>query len=477
MGIQFLIPVTTYTLASTDVNTGSLEVSNTATIGGLPVATVNDVTNAMALLAPVENPNFTGVPTAPTAITNTNTTQIATTEYVQNVVGVFAGATINDVNNAIAADITGGVVSKILLTVSSEATRAVLAEYALGESITNEVNRAVLAESLLAPVENPNFTGVPTAPTAVTNTNSTQIATTAYVKNTINAFTGVSPGVIAALGELSAAINSNPNGNAITSVLDMVSSEASRAVLAEYALGESITNEVNRAVLAESLLAPVENPNFTGVPTAPTANANSNSTQIATTEYVNNTINSFTGVSPGVIAALGELSAAIATDPNGSAISALLSTISLETSRAQSVESTIRLDLNNLTGSVSTEVLRAKNVEDSLRTSIDALSGQANNIVDSLDIRGVDGNGNYSFTVGNSSQSGVDEMIIKKGESVLMKISSVGVSGNVGPDMVVFSAPVTMNNLDLSGSLIIGNHTFNQAELVQLGDYFKTLLV
>ena len=42
-----------------------------------------DLVNAMALKAPVSSPTFTGTPSAPTATTGTNTTQIATTAFVQ----------------------------------------------------------------------------------------------------------------------------------------------------------------------------------------------------------------------------------------------------------------------------------------------------------------------------------------------------------------------------------------------------------
>lgn len=41
------------------------------------------VTNSLALKAPLADPALTGTPTAPTAATGTNTTQIATTEFVQ----------------------------------------------------------------------------------------------------------------------------------------------------------------------------------------------------------------------------------------------------------------------------------------------------------------------------------------------------------------------------------------------------------
>ena len=66
--------------------------------------------------APLASPNFTGIPLAPTASAGTNTTQVATTAFVQ---GILNG---------------------------------------------------------------PTFTGVPAAPTASAGTNTTQLATTAYVQ-------------------------------------------------------------------------------------------------------------------------------------------------------------------------------------------------------------------------------------------------------------------------------------------------------
>lgn len=48
------------------------------------------VTNALAGKAPLASPALTGVPTAPTATLGTDTTQIATTEFVQDAIGSFA---------------------------------------------------------------------------------------------------------------------------------------------------------------------------------------------------------------------------------------------------------------------------------------------------------------------------------------------------------------------------------------------------
>jgi trimeric autotransporter adhesin len=91
--------------------------------------------------APFNSPAFTGTPTAPTAAQGTNTTQLATTAFV---------------NAEITADTAN-----------------------------------------LAPLASPAFTGVPTAPTATPGTNTTQLATTAFVTaaaaTRVSSVTGTAP--------------------------------------------------------------------------------------------------------------------------------------------------------------------------------------------------------------------------------------------------------------------------------------------
>ncbi|RWC91646.1 MAG: hypothetical protein EOS72_03035 [Mesorhizobium sp.] len=88
------------------------------------------------------SPAFTGTPTAPTAAAGTNTQQLATTAFVKAAIDVVLGG-----------------VSAAFDTLSEIAT-------ALG---------------LKAPLASPGFTGIPTAPTAALGTNTTQLATTAFV--------------------------------------------------------------------------------------------------------------------------------------------------------------------------------------------------------------------------------------------------------------------------------------------------------
>lgn len=62
-----------------------------------------------------------------------------------------------------------------------------------------------------APLASPPLTGVPTAPTAAPGTNSTQIATTAFMKAAIDALVNGAPGSLDALNELAAALGNDPN--------------------------------------------------------------------------------------------------------------------------------------------------------------------------------------------------------------------------------------------------------------------------
>lgn len=117
------------------------------------------ITAAVGTKAPLASPTFTGTPSAPTAVPGTNTTQIATTAYVQ------AHAPISTVTQR-------GIIEL-----------ATNAEVLSGASTTLAVTPAGLKPvvDLKANLASPALTGVPTAPTAAPGTNTTQLATTAFV--------------------------------------------------------------------------------------------------------------------------------------------------------------------------------------------------------------------------------------------------------------------------------------------------------
>jgi hypothetical protein len=67
------------------------------------------------------------------------------------------------------------------------------------------------AASTYAPLASPALTGVPTAPTAAANTNTTQVATTAYVQTEIADLIASAPGALDTLDELAAALGDDAN--------------------------------------------------------------------------------------------------------------------------------------------------------------------------------------------------------------------------------------------------------------------------
>lgn len=69
---------------------------------------------------------------------------------------------------------------------------------------------------LKAPLASPVLTGTPTAPTANTATNTTQLATTAFVQQEIAILTDSAPGVLNTLDELAAALGDDANFAAAT---------------------------------------------------------------------------------------------------------------------------------------------------------------------------------------------------------------------------------------------------------------------
>jgi|SRR5580765_2469605 len=122
--------------------------------------TLPAVTGTFALL---DSPNFSGIPTAPTAAPGTNTQQIATTAFVTAAIGT---APVTSVFGR-----TGAVV-------------AVSGDYSVGQ-VTGA-----------APLASPTFTGVPAAPTNGSPTdNTTQLATDAFVQSALGSGTA-NPGAV-----------------------------------------------------------------------------------------------------------------------------------------------------------------------------------------------------------------------------------------------------------------------------------------
>lgn len=80
-----------------------------------------------------------------------------------------------------------------------------------------DLNSALAAK---APLNSPALTGTPTAPTATGGTNTTQIATTAFVQAALSALVNAAPGALDTLQELAAALGNDANfASTVTSAL------------------------------------------------------------------------------------------------------------------------------------------------------------------------------------------------------------------------------------------------------------------
>jgi hypothetical protein len=165
--------------------------------------------------APLASPALTGTPTAPTAAPGNSSTQIASTAFVAAAV-VSSTTGVASFNNR-----TGAVVSQ-----ASDVTG---------------VGGALLA--------GPAFTGVPTAPTAAADTNTLQLASTAYV-----------------IGQ----------GSTIAPAMD---GTVAVGTSTRWAHGDHVHP-------TDTSRAPVANAALSGVPTCPSASAGTNTGQIATTAFV-----------------------------------------------------------------------------------------------------------------------------------------------------------------------------------------------
>ncbi|ECB0001951.1 probable variable tail fibre protein [Salmonella enterica] len=136
--------------------------------------------------APKASPTFTGTPKAPTPAAGNNTTQLATTAFVQ-------AALTTLINGAPA---TLDTLKEIAAAINND------------PKFSTTINNAL---ALKAPLSSPALTGTPTAPTAAQSVNNTQIATTAFVKSAIAAMVGSAPAALDTLNELAAALGNDPN--------------------------------------------------------------------------------------------------------------------------------------------------------------------------------------------------------------------------------------------------------------------------
>ena len=254
-----LAPLASPVLTGIPVSTTAAANTNTTQI-----ATTEYVQTELVDMATLASPALTGVPLAPTATANTNNTQIATTEYVATAIDNDPSLHLSETapSNPVVGDLWFDI--SVLNT---------YVYYSDGDS-----DQWVLAASGVPGVGLGDFTittsGVGTSGLSYdgagvfnfTPPDLSSYATTASLTTAINNLVDTAPGALDTLNELAAALGDDANYAATTT-----------------------------ASLA--LKAPLASPTLTGTPLAPTASVGTNTTQIATTEFVTTAVGNSSSVS------------------------------------------------------------------------------------------------------------------------------------------------------------------------------------
>ena len=233
-------------LVKGDVGLG--DVDNT-TDAGKPVSTAGQT--ALDLKADIASPTLTGVPAAPTATANTNTTQLSTTAFVTAAVATskiaIEDAAILEALIEAKGDLIVGASNDIpaILTVGTDG-------YFLkaDSAATTGLTWGAVDLSTKANIASPTFTGVPTAPTAIAGTDTTQLATTAFVRAEVAALVASAPASLDTLNELALALGSDPDfATTVTNSL------ASKAPLADPTFTGTVTIPTPYTIGAVSMTA------------------------------------------------------------------------------------------------------------------------------------------------------------------------------------------------------------------------------
>jgi predicted secreted acid phosphatase len=188
------------------------------------------------------------------------------------------------------------------------------------------------ALALKANLASPTLTGTPLSTTAAADTNTTQIATTAYVVGQASSSTPVMNGTAAVGTSLKYAradhVHATDTSRAplasptFTGSVTLPTGTVTSTMIAD---GTIVDGDINAsAAIAQSkisgltsdlaLKAPLASPALTGTPTAPTATAGTNTTQVATTAFVGTAVANLVASAPSALDTLNELATALGND-------------------------------------------------------------------------------------------------------------------------------------------------------------------
>jgi hypothetical protein len=202
--------------------------------GSLVLATSPTLVTPVLGVATATSINGTTIPSSATLVKTSDTGTVTSTMILDGTIlnaDVNASAAIAYSKLALAGTITSADIANDTIVNADINTAAAIDWTKLGISSTvssteigyvDGVTSAIqtqldaklataTAASTYAPLASPTLTGVPLAPTAAANTNTTQIATTAYVQTELTDLLGGAPGALDTLNELASALGNDAN--------------------------------------------------------------------------------------------------------------------------------------------------------------------------------------------------------------------------------------------------------------------------
>jgi len=274
--------------------------------------------------APIDSPTFTGVPLAPTPINTTNTTQIATTAFIQDLLLNAPTSSSSTLSGAIWTSATTGTLNGIGFTVgaytmSSNPPSLLNSDYSTADyasnplSATQETSYFMSGSSWTVTFNSPisnlklyvywrasgiggssfyrfdQAFSIASGSTGMTNSG-----------NDLN-ISGWGKGILEFSGPITT-LTLSADGTSCCSGHTMTFASGVGGIASASGTGQVIR---------------IDSPNLEGIPTAPTAAPGTNTTQIATTAFVTNAVSAATN---GGATSVGAISSS--SDQNGASINA-----------------------------------------------------------------------------------------------------------------------------------------------------------
>lgn len=308
MAKKFLTPIQ----STVSTGTAPLVVASTTAVANLN----SDLLDGQhgSFYAPIASPTFTGTVAIPTLSLTTSDTATAASHYMveTGTDGIVRPKTLANAR------------TEIVTTAAVNSAAATTVGTITSGTWQGSVISATYIDTAIARLASPTFTGTPTSPTAAVTTNTTQVATTAFVNAEIaNDAIGKS-GLQVITQAAGSTINTAGQVNTLQILQPTAQADAFIAfhIAGDYAahLGvDGTTNDLSyggwsagavkyRVWHAGNQSTLLANTALTGTPTAPTATAGTNTTQLATTAFVTTENNlkanlsgaTFTGTVTGV---------------------------------------------------------------------------------------------------------------------------------------------------------------------------------